>query len=193
MKAAFISNIRHYVFLFFFFFFLVVPVACGSSWARDLTCTTSATWASTMTKPAELQKHSQRIFISKLRCKVESNLKQSNALGYKFIDSFRTYIIIWFWTLKVPKSSNLLSQTKKVFERNQMKYWFRTLGILSTFIFNFSDYLWVSYNYHAGGRLFIYAISQKWLSELLSQTSNSLLISLLYSCKSTYILRLPKL
>ena len=35
----------------FFFFFSAMPTACKSSWTRDRTCTTSATWATEMTTP----------------------------------------------------------------------------------------------------------------------------------------------
>ena len=36
--------------IFFFFFFLTTPTACGSSQARDQTCTTTVTWATAVTR-----------------------------------------------------------------------------------------------------------------------------------------------
>ena len=49
IPATWLPLFLSFSFLFFFFFFLAALVACGNSWARDCTCTTAATQATTVT------------------------------------------------------------------------------------------------------------------------------------------------
>lgn len=79
----------------------------------------------------------QIVFILKLRCKTESKIEQSGALGYKIVDSFREYIIFLFVSSKAPMSPNPL-KLKRILRQARWNVNSKPGGSYQFIFFNFS-------------------------------------------------------